>query len=122
MGSVIVASIVSWFGAAIPLVLRTKIAVWAALKRSVELSNGYEWALFLLVVESMVGSYIGWYAVHYGFRLLLPDSLRYTAWYGWVVYIVALLASAALEPPIFIGFSLLADPELNSASSSPAFQ
>ncbi len=70
MGSVIVASIVSWFGAAIPLVLRTKIGVWAALKRSVELSTGYEWALFLL----------------------------------------------------FIGFSLLADPERNSASSSPAFQ
>jgi hypothetical protein len=118
VGAIVVASIVSWLGAAIPLVLTGNTGAWAALKKSVELSSGYEGALFLLVVELMVGSYIGWYAVHYGFRFLLPDSLRYTAWYGWLVYVVAILASAAVEPPIFIGFSLLAHPERISALSS----
>jgi hypothetical protein len=118
VGTIVVASIVSWFGAAIPLTLRGNTGVWAALKKSVELSSGYEGALFLLVVGSMMGPYIGWYAVHYGFRFPLPDSLRYTSWYGWFVYIVAILVSAAFEPPIFIGFSLLADPERFTALSS----
>ena len=119
VGSVLVASIVSWLGAAIPLVLRIKIGVWAALKRSVELSNGYEGALFLLVVQFLAGSYAAWFAVNYGLRFLLPEALRYTAWYGWMVYVVVILASAAVEPPIFIGLSLLADPDRMRAPALP---
>jgi hypothetical protein len=107
-GYVIVASVLSWFGMAIPLILRGKVSVWAALKKSVQLSNGYEGLLFLLIIESLVGSYIGWYAVHYSFALLVPISFRYTAWYGWMVYFASVLASAAVQPPVFIGFSLLA--------------
>jgi hypothetical protein len=122
VGFVVVASIVSWLGAAIPLIVRGKTGVWPALKRSVELSTGYEGALFLLVVESVAGSFLAWHATYYAFYALrlLPDHLRYTPWYGWVVNVVAVLASAAVEPPLFIGFSLLADPELLNESSSPA--
>ncbi len=108
IGYVLVASIVSWFGMAIPLILSGAIGVWAAVKKSVRLSNGYEVFLFLLVVESVVGSYVAWYAAHYGLTFLFPTQLRSTAWYGWVVYFVAVLASAAVQPPMFIGFSLLA--------------
>jgi hypothetical protein len=108
IGYVVVASIVSWFGMAIPLILSDDVGVWAALKRSLKLSNGYEGFLFLLVVESMVGSYVAWYAAHYGLTFLFPAQIRYTTWYGWVVYLVAILASAAVQPPMFIGFSLLA--------------
>jgi len=111
IGSLIVASIVSWFGMAIPLMLSDDIGVWKALKRSVKLSNGYEAFLFLLVIESFVGSYVAWYAVHYGLAFLFPAQLTYTAWYGWLVYLVAVLASAAVQPPMFIGFSLLASGE-----------
>lgn len=118
-GYVVVASIVSWLGTTIPLILRGNTTLWAALKKSVELSSGYEGALFLLVVESVAGSFVAWYATYYGLRLLFPVPLRYTFWYGWVVYLVAVLASAAVEPPIFIGFSLLAEPELLNASSLP---
>ena len=120
IGGVVIASIVSWLGAAIPLIVRGNTTVWAALKKSVELSSGYEGALFLLVLESLAGSYFAWYATYHGAIFLLPDYLRYTAWYGWVVYGVALLAAAAVEPPIFIGLSLLADPERLNASSLPS--
>ena len=109
IGYVIVASIVSWFGMAIPLILRANIGAWAALKKSMQVSNGYEGFLFLLVIESLVGSYVGLYATYYGLALLLPASIRYAAWYGWVVYFVGALASAAVQPPIFIGFALLAE-------------
>jgi len=109
---VIVASIVSWFGMAIPLMLSSDIGVWRSLKKSLKISNGYEGFLFLLVVESLAGSYVGWYAVHYGLSLLLPPQFQYTAWYGWLVYGLSILASAAVQPPMFIGFSLLAAKEL----------
>jgi len=118
VGSVVVAGAVSWFGMAIPLVLRGNIGTWAALKRSVRLSNGYEGSLFLLVIESVVGSYLAWYAVLYGLALVVPPYLRRTDWYGWVVALVAVLAAAGVEPPLFIGFSLLA--EESSQVTAPA--
>jgi hypothetical protein len=112
---VVVGSIVGWFGMAIPLILAEGTGVWSALKRSVKISNGYEIFLFLLICESMVGSYVAWYAVSYGFTFLFPAQLRYTQWYGWVIYFVTILASAAVQPPLFIGFSLLAsDQSANS--------
>jgi hypothetical protein len=118
VGYVVVASIVSWFGMAIPLILSGELGAWKALKRSVKLSNGYEGFLFLLVIESLAGSYLAWYAVHYGLAFLFPAQLTYTAWYGWLVYFVSVLASAAVQPPMFIGFSLLARNEPTTAASA----
>lgn len=113
-----VASLLSWLGASIPLVLRgTK--VWAALKRSVELSSGYEGALSLLVVESLAASFVAGYLAFYTLHFLVPADLRHTTWYGWVLALAAALASATVEAPLFIGFSLLADPEEVNATSLP---
>lgn len=122
VGYVVVASIVSWLGMAIPLILSGDVGVWTALKRSMKLSNGYEGFLFLLVVESLAGSYVAWYAVHYGLPFLFPPSLRHAEWYGWLVYFVSVLASAAVQPPMFIGFSLLAANDHANASSLPGAQ
>ena len=119
VGYVVVASVVSWLGMAIPLILTREVGAWRALKRSVKLSNGYEGFLFLLVLESMAGTYVAWYAVHYGLPLLFPVQLRYAAWYGWFVYFVSILASAAVQPPMFIGFALLAGGKREPASSPP---
>ncbi len=118
VGYAVVAGIVSWLGMAIPLLLADNIGAWAALKKSVKLSNGYEGFLFLLVIESLAGSYVAWYAVHYGLSFLLPVQLRFTAWYGWLVYFASILASAAVQPPMFIGFSLLAGSEREPVSSA----
>ena len=111
LGYVFVGSAISWLGASIPLVLRDDVTVWAALKKSMKLSRGYQGALFLLVVESVAGSCIAWYGVVHGLPLLVPHGWQYPVWYGWLVRLVALLASAAVEPPLFIGFSFLADPQ-----------
>ena len=120
VSSAIIAGILSWFGMAIPIILRCNTRTWAALKRSVKTSNGYEGFLFLLVVESVVGSYVAWYAAHYGLALLFPASLRFTGWYGWMVYLVFILATAAVQPPMFIGFSLLAANEQPAAQFLPS--
>jgi hypothetical protein len=117
---VTVASLVSWLGASIPLLVRGNTKLSAALKRSVELSSGYEGALFLLVVESIAGTLVAGYGTFYALHLLVPSTLRHAAWYGWAVTLVAVLASAAVEPPLFIGLSLLADPEQLNASSLPS--
>ena len=108
---VIVASMVSWWGVSVPLILQGNTRLWAALKKSVELSNGYEGALFLLVVETVLGSLVVWYAIVHGLPLLLPAPLTYSAWYVWLLNAIGILASAAIEPPLFIGLSLLVDPE-----------
>jgi hypothetical protein len=105
---VVISSIVSWIGMAIPLILSENIGAWAALKKSLKISSGYEVFLSLLVCESLIGSYVAWYAVHYGLTFLFPTQLRYTEWFGWLVYFITILASAAVQPPMFIGFSLLA--------------
>lgn len=111
IGYVFVASGISWLGASIPLVVRGDLTVWAGLKKSMKLSRGYQGALFLLVVESVVGSYIAWYAVVNGLPLLVPHAWQYPVWYIWIVRLLGVLASASVEPPLFIGFALLADPE-----------
>jgi len=116
----VVASIVSWLGAAFPLILEGDTTIWSALTRSVELSSGYEGALALLVVESLLGPYLAWNATYYVSRLLFPADLRHTVWCGWVIYVVAVLAMASVEAPLFIGFSLLADPQRLTESSFPA--
>ncbi|MGO9086820.1 MAG: hypothetical protein ACLQBK_16470 [Candidatus Sulfotelmatobacter sp.] len=119
IGLIAVGSIVSWIGTAIPLVIRNSTKLRAALKRSVEVSNGYEGALFLLVVESLAGSSLVWYVTLHGIGFLVPDPLRYSVWYGWLANLVGVLAAAAVEPPLFIGLSLLADSELFKPSSLP---
>ena len=116
---VTVAGLVSWLGTSIPLLLRGNTRLWAALKRSVELSSGYEGALLLLVMESVAGTVVAGYGTFYALHALVPSQLRYTPWYGWVVNLVAILASAAVEPPLFIGLSLLADPGALSAPTLP---
>ncbi len=122
LGYVIVAGVACWYGMAIPLLVRGEIAIWAALKRSVKISNGYEGFLFLLVLESLAGSYVAWYAAHYGIALLMPVALRNTVWHGWIVYFASILASAAVEPPMFIGFSVLADAYAGDSGLAPRSQ
>jgi hypothetical protein len=121
-GYLLVASIVSWLGAAVPLILQGNIGVLVALKRSMGLSNGYEGVLFLLVVKSVVGSYVAVYAIYYGARFL-PPAIKQIPLYGWILTAIAILATAALEPPLFIGLSLLADPErFREPSTFPSAQ
>jgi hypothetical protein len=118
----VVAGVVSWFGMAIPLIIAKDIGTWAALKRSLKISDRYEVFLLALVLESTAGTYIAWYAVHFGLTFLFPAQLTCAAWYGWLVYFVTILASAAVQPPMFIGFSLLAASEHDNSSSLPHAQ
>ncbi|MGB8060633.1 MAG: hypothetical protein WCF26_01900 [Candidatus Sulfotelmatobacter sp.] len=121
-GFVVVGSIVSWWAIAVPLIVGGNIKMRTALRKSVQLSSGYEGALFLLVTESVAGGLIAWYVTLHGMALLVPEHLRYTAWYGWFVNVVGVLASAAVDPPLFIGLSVLVDPKRHNATSIPVAQ
>jgi hypothetical protein len=81
IGTFVIAGIVSRLGMAIPLVVRGDIGVW---------------------------TYVGWYAVHFAL-MLVPGWVKFSAWYGWGVLIISTLASAAVSPPMFIGFAVLAE-------------
>lgn len=121
-GYVVAASVISWLGMAIPLILRGNSGVLSALKRSMELSNGFEAALFFLIVESVGGSSLAVYAIYSGARFL-PPSIPHLPFYGWMIALLAAMASAAFEPLIFLGLSLLADPKLlRQPSSFPGAQ
>lgn len=108
LGMLLVAGIVSRLGMAIPLVVRGNIRVWTALNESLKIGERHKGFLYLLLIQSLVGSYVGWYAVHY-VLMLVPDAVKLSAWYGWGVLVVSALASAAVQPPMFIGFSVLAE-------------
>ena len=110
-GYVIVASIISWLGTAVPLVIKADCKVWAALKKSIELSSGYEGAFLWLVLQSVLGAYAVWYLIHYLTGMILPFALLHTSWGHWGLVLIAVLASAAIDSPLFISFSLLAGPE-----------
>jgi hypothetical protein len=107
----LIATVVGLLGATIPIILASDIGVRAALIKSVEMSSGYEWTLLTLVVESVLGSFLVWYLVFHGLHLLLPSALTHSPWCGWVLNLLGVLLSAAVESPLFIGFALLADPE-----------
>jgi len=66
VGILIIASIVSWFGMAIPLIVSDDIGGWAALRKSFRLSNGYE--TFLSLASSRIN--IGFFCrvVRYALR------------------------------------------------------
>jgi hypothetical protein len=61
VGILVVASIVSWFGMAIPLILAQDIGAWEALKRSLKISNRYEafsrsWSVNLWLGRTWLGT------------------------------------------------------------------
>jgi hypothetical protein len=108
IGTFIVVGIVSRLGMAIPLILRADIGVWTALNESLKIGERHKGFLYLLLIQSVVGSYVGWYAVHFAL-MLVPEWVKFAAWYGWGVLIVSILAGAAVSPPTFIGFAVLAE-------------
>ncbi len=90
------------------------------MKKSLQAADGNQGFLFLMVVQSLVGSYGAWYGTHHGLPLLLPASIRFSSCCAWIALVVSALASAALQPPMFIGFSLLADESSRTASDAQA--
>jgi hypothetical protein len=123
VGMILIAGIVSWLGAAIPIVLRGEKSIATALRESVKLSNGYEGALFLLVVEILLGGLLAGLITIRALDFIVPSYLHYASWYGWLARLVGSAVAAALESPLFIGYSLLANPRLfkpATGSATPA--
>ena len=119
IGGLVIVTIVSWFGMAIPLVLRGETTVRSAITKSFAAHEGYEGYLFLLLLESLGGSYVGWYAVHWILSIATPNTVRSSSWYGWLVVLVVALASAAVSPPFLIGLSVLANEYCQKADLVP---
>jgi hypothetical protein len=115
--AILVLAVLSWFGMAIPAVLGEKLYAWPAIKRSLKLTDGYEGYLLFLVLESVLASYSGYYLLRYAVGLLLSRYSLNWDWMQWLVFGVAIAVSAAVQPPMYIGFSLL-HRELSSRSGA----
>jgi hypothetical protein len=114
-GYLVVASVLSRFGAAIPLLIREPVSAWHALNMSVRLTRGHSGYLIVLAVESVAGSFLASLAIRYGFELLRLPSIFGTQWYLWIYYFVVALASASVQPPMYIDFSLLGNRSTGSS-------
>jgi hypothetical protein len=108
VGYVVMASVLAWFGPAIPLAVCRHRTAWQALRESIRVSNGFEGFLFILVVESVAGSYVAGLAVQHEMMPLLYRVAGVNDWSPWIQLGLIVLASAAIQPPLFIGLSLLA--------------
>jgi hypothetical protein len=65
-GYLVVASVLSRFGTAIPLLIREPVSAWHALNMSVRLTRGHSGYLIVLAVESVAGSFLASLAIRYG--------------------------------------------------------
>ena len=96
------------YALAIPKLMDSQVGIWAAMKSTVTLTDGYDGYLFLLTVESIVGTAIGAYVgAEFAILALQRTSLAQADWTPWVIVFTAALGSAFVQPPMFIGFSLL---------------
>jgi hypothetical protein len=104
-GIFLIGCAVSWQGLMFPMLIWTDVGAWQALKSSYTLANGYRTHLASLVIESLLASYLAGFGVYYALGFVAHRlSLN---WASWPIFVAAVLASAAAEAPMFIGFSLL---------------
>ncbi len=102
---VLVTSAMSWQGLMFPMLVWDDVGPWRAMRRSYALAAGYRAHLASLVSESLLASYLAGLAVYYVFGFVAQRLA--IDWAGWLIFVAAILAAAAAEAPMFIGFSTL---------------
>ncbi len=107
-GWLLAIAFVTRYALAIPRIVHEKVGALKAMGSTVGLTDGYDGFLFLLAIESFIGTVV---ASYIGAALVLlviqAGHLTQYAWAFWLMVLAAALASAFVQPPMFIGFSLL---------------
>ena len=107
-GWLLAIAFVTRYALALPSIVHKKVGALQAMRSTVALTEGYDGYLFLLAMESFVGTIVASYAAAFFVMLLLQRApLIESPWSEWIIIVAAVLASALVEPPMFIGFSLL---------------
>jgi hypothetical protein len=110
--------IFSRFGLAIPAFVLGNYGVRQAMFRSDELTQGKWSILTVLLVKSVVGSYVAgmlpfWLASRISAGISLPS------WFPWALSAASIGGVTAVEPTMFIGFALLYL-RMSRSSSTPS--
>lgn len=99
---------VTRYSLAIPKIVDRGGSAWRAMLSTAPMTDGYDGYLLLLVAESVLGTYLAQIVVFLTVQKVLQRTgMIDTAWSGWILILAVALGSALVQPPMFIGFSLL---------------
>jgi hypothetical protein len=102
---------------AVPIVLNVEKNGREAMRSSWRLTDGYEGAIFQLIVEGLVSLFVASYAADWlGKALFRNFDLR--TWGAWPQWILTAMVGAAVQIPMFIGFALLYERAVNVRSEA----
>ena len=80
---------------------------WKCFKRSDELTEGHLVLLVALICESVFGGYVALSAPFWIWNLAFASHIALTWTIYWILRLIGLAASAAIQPLMFVGFAYL---------------
>lgn len=97
----------SRYALAIPALLLDNVPFWKCFKRSDELTDGHMLYLLGLIAESVFGGYIALSAPFWIWNFGFASHIALTWTIYWILRLISLAASAAIQPLMLVGFAYL---------------
>jgi len=100
-------AVLSRYALAIPALVLENLPFWKCFKRSDELTEGHMLFLAALICESVLGGYVAMSAPFWMWNHVFASRVVLTWTIYWILQLIGLAASAAIQPLMFIGFAYL---------------
>ena len=100
-------TVLSRYALAIPALLLDHLSFGTCFKRSDELTDGHMLFLLALICESVIGGYIALSAPFWIWNFGFASHIALTWTIYWILRLIGLAASAAIQPLMFVGFAYL---------------
>src|SRR5262249_46876048 len=98
--------VLSRFALAVPAVILDDCRVGQAMFRSDELTQGRWLILSVLLAKSLIRSYVA-AMCPFWLASLIHLNAPVPSWFRWILTVASMLGVTAIEPTVFVGFTLL---------------